>query len=84
MNEGIPALLMAAQTERRRGREAALNGLTEREQRLFREAAVMGYVLGGMGAGHHGKIPPDSQVLEMVRDGCLANGDLYPIISRQS
>jgi hypothetical protein len=56
-------------------------GFTERELRLIREAAVMGYVLGGMGGGHHGKIPPDGQIASEVMDACMSHPDLYPTIT---
>lgn len=54
--------------------------LTEREQLLVREAAVMGYVQGRMhpaDADH----PKDSEVVFRVVDGCLSNSDLYPTLT---
>jgi hypothetical protein len=51
--------------------------LTEREQRLVREAAVMGYVQGTrhpVGEKH----PKDSWVTQLVVQECLAFPDLYP------
>lgn len=56
--------------------------MTAREQRLVREAAVMGYVRGSM-AGRAGidTIPGDAAVLAEVVDACLAFDDLYPVIN---
>lgn len=59
---------------------ATLGCLSERELRLVREAAVMGYVRGRMhleGEPH----PKDTAVLAEVIDACLAAPDLYPVIS---
>lgn len=57
---------------------------TERELRLIREAAVMGYVQGGMGGGHHGKIPGDRDITELVLAACMQHPDLYPTITGYS
>jgi hypothetical protein len=57
---------------------AVLAAMSERERRLVREAAVMGYVHGRQhpaGTDH----PKDSTVLANVIGACLANGDLYPV-----
>ncbi|NUU26031.1 MAG: hypothetical protein HOV68_31710 [Streptomycetaceae bacterium] len=59
---------------------ATLAAMTERERRLVREAAVMGYVRGRMhpaNADH----PKDSAVLHEVIACCLTTSDLYPVIS---
>jgi hypothetical protein len=62
----------------------ALDSLTEREQALVREAAVMGYVRGAIGAGGvlRANIPPDTEVLREVVGACLGRPDLYPTIAR--
>jgi hypothetical protein len=59
-----------------------LSRLNVREVRLFREAAVMGYVRGVI-AGKVGtdKIPGDLDVLAHVVSCCLSMPDLYPVIS---
>lgn len=57
-----------------------LAAMTDREQLLVREAAVMGFVQGqraGTGAG----TPRDSVILARVIDAALAMPDLYPTIS---
>jgi len=54
---------------------------TERELLLIKEAAVMGYVQGGMGGGHHGNIPHDRDILQEVLLACKQHPDLYPTIT---
>jgi hypothetical protein len=73
-----------AEVERHRAEEVsrALSRLTAREVRLFREAAVMGYVRGVMaGKAGNDKIPGDLDVLAHVVSCCLSMPDLYPVIS---
>ena len=67
-------------TQRARDVDTILAALTERERRLVREAAVMGYVRGRM---HPADVdqPKDSAVLSEVVDACLAFPDKYPVIS---
>lgn len=83
MPETVPEALLAYFAQREADRAEAvtafLDKLTERERRLMREAAVMGYVRGRMhpeGAEH----PKDAAVLAEVVDACLAFPDLYPVI----
>lgn len=53
--------------------------LTKREQRLVREAAVMGFVQGTRHAGGFDvPIPPDRRIVAQVIDACFAFPDLYP------
>lgn len=87
---GTPAIpdallsYLAAREQRRwENVDRAIGRLTPREQRLVREAAVMGYVQGtrSVPGGHNGKIPPDLQIVGLVVDGCLAMPDLYPLIA---
>ena len=77
-----PLLAYFAQREQQRAEavDAVLASLTERERRLVREAAVMGYV---QGRRHPADVdhPKDSAVLSLVIGECLANRDLYPVIS---
>ena len=66
--------------ERHEATANAYAALTEREQRLVREAAVMGYVQGRRhpaGEDH----PKDSWVTQLVVQECLAFPDLYPVIN---
>lgn len=56
----------------------AASKLTDRELKLVREAAVMGFVHGNM--AEHGKIPSDRIVVAEVIYGCIQHSDLYPII----
>ena len=54
--------------------------LSPREQLLFKEAAVMGYVQGAM-APPEERVPRDHLILTMVLSGIRSNGDLYPTVS---
>lgn len=60
-----------------------LAAMTEVERRIFREAAVMGYVLGVRSTpdGHHAEIPKDQAILEHVVSHIISSGVeyLYPI-----
>lgn len=64
------------------GLSERLDHLSPREMRLIKEAAVMGYVEGAWSQGATKKdIPKDTVILQMVIRSCLANSDLYPLIS---
>ena len=86
MTDGIPEDIIryiAVRDAQRRDRvERALGALTERELRLVREAAVMGYIQGRMAtqAGVDA-IPKDSNIVWCVIDACYGASDLYPTIS---
>ena len=82
--EELAGYFASREGQRREQVAATLDRMTPREQRIAREAAVMGYALGGMGGGHHGKIPPDADILHEVITGCLANADLYPVVAGPS
>jgi hypothetical protein len=60
-----------------------LQAMTGRERRLFREAAVMGYVQGvrSVPGGHNATIPPDSNIVFAVIAGARSMKDLYPVIN---
>lgn len=87
-NPPIPAELAAylAGREQARAEELAyvFGRLSPREQRLVKEAAVMGYVQGtrAVPGGYGARIPPDSQVLALVAGACLAMPELYPGFAR--
>ncbi|MFD0509417.1 hypothetical protein ACFQ0G_53925 [Streptomyces chiangmaiensis] len=59
---------------------SVLESLTERELRLVKDAAVMGYVRGKMSSRTE-PIRKDSAILGEVIDACLAAPDLYPAIN---
>lgn len=83
--EGLERYLAVRQADRERAVDVALARLTPQEQRLVREAAVMGYVQGmRSGAGPDDRPPPDTVVMRLVVDACLALPDLYPVISAYS
>lgn len=86
MSEPSTLDLLAGYIGRRaKDRQAAIerlaSGFTERELRLIREAAVMGYVQGAMSGPHRTAIPPDAQIVHEVLDGCMTHPDLYPTIA---
>lgn len=56
-----------------------LASLTERERRLMREAAVMGYFRGRMHPDSEPH-PKDSAVFTEVVDACIAIPDQYPAV----
>jgi hypothetical protein len=77
----LPPALIAHLAQRDADRATAvaafLDGLTDRERALMRDAAVMGYVQGRQhpeGEPH----PKDGAVLDLVVDACLHFTDLYP------
>lgn len=63
----------------------ALARFTPREQRLIREASVMGFVRGVRYEGYRRddepEIPRDGWIVEQVLGGCLSFEDLYPLIA---
>ena len=82
MTDLPPALLdYFAKREQQRAAavDAILTSLTERERRLIREAAVMGYVQGRHPDDEDH--PKDADVMALVVDACLAHRDLYPVIT---
>lgn len=67
----------------RRARRAvnAWDRLTGREQRLLKEAAVMGYLRGMWDHGPGGeKVPPDSHIVQSVIEHCQTYNDRFPYI----
>lgn len=67
--------------ERAEARAEVLNRFTPREQRLIREAAVMGFVRGSFVPAGRGECPRDSAIVAMVLDGCLSCSDTFPLIA---
>lgn len=77
--DGLVAYLAAREQQRVATVARVFAQLSDREKRLVREAAVMGYVRGRQIAPlNREPIPPDSQILFGVVDACSAMGDLYP------
>lgn len=68
----LPGYLASRDQERAERRNAALAALTERERRLVREFAVMGFVQGRMGS-RDAPFPKDSAILAWTIDGLLSN-----------
>lgn len=84
----LPDMLVSYLTVRNRQRAEAvartLTAMTEREQRLVREAAVMGYVRGALFGQAHNRnagLPDDSAIVADVITACHSNADLYPVIN---
>lgn len=79
------APVLAEKVRSRRDHAAATFGaLTEREQRLVREAAVMGYVNGVAFGPYRDHIPPDGEIVIEVIQCCRSNHDLYPLLGSES
>jgi hypothetical protein len=82
--EHVMQILVAREEMRREESAEALARLTEREQRLVREAAVMGFVHGRMsGLRSEDPHPKDADVLHNVVLGCVRHSDRYPLIGGQ-
>lgn len=83
IDEGLLRYFAARQAQHAEDVTTALSRLSERELRLVKEAAVMGYVQGvrSMPGGHRATIPHDREIVVRVVDACLAFGDLYPTIA---
>lgn len=81
----LPGYLAERDRERQQQRAEAFARFTPREQRLIREAAVMGFVRGSMYcASRHDEepeIPRDVWIVEQVLAGCLSFDDIYPLIA---
>lgn len=78
----LVAYLAMRHSERMDAVERLAASFTERERRLIREAAVMGYVQGAMQGRYRDKIPSDIKILREVLDGILAHPDLYPVTAQ--
>lgn len=73
--------LAAQDAARDRRVAAAWNSLTDREKRLVKESAVMGYVRGAQDHGPDGaQIPPDSHIVHGVIAYCQSNSTRFPFI----
>lgn len=93
MREGLQRYLAAGEKRRQDETTAMIDNLTEREQALVREAAVMGFVQGAMAeAGgvrakaltresEGGTYPGDTNVMRLVVSHCHSMPDLYPTIA---
>lgn len=77
--ETIARYLDRMDSSRRGDIARVLDGLTEREVLLVKDAAVMGWVQGMR--YHDLRIPGDSKIVTTVVDACLAFPDLYPTLS---
>lgn len=85
MSEDLMRYLAARDRQHAEEIDRAIGALTERELRLVREAAVMGYVRGAMSvpgwASRTRGVPHDQAIVAEVVGCCLAQSDLYPLIS---
>lgn len=79
---GLLEYFAAREQQRARTVQRALDTLNPYENRILREAAVMGYVRGLM-AGRAGveQPGPDADTVAEVVGACAAMADLYPIIA---
>lgn len=78
-------LLVDRDRERQQAHAEAFARFTPREQRLIREAAVMGFVRGSMYAGtrrdDEPEIPRDAWIVEQVIAGALSFDDTFPLLA---
>lgn len=81
MPDWLTNYLIEGDARRARERAEALGRFTEREQRLIREAAVMGFVRGTFCPVGEAEFPRDSQIVQMVLAGCLSTADRFPLIA---
>lgn len=89
-DEPLPSALTDYFARRQQERQAQVQRmwslLKPRDQRLVREAAVMGYVLGerfGLGRTvRDNDFPTDSDIVAQVLLACEGQGDLYPTFRR--
>lgn len=82
--EGLVAYIAERDDWRAQQVRRRWSALSKREQRLVREAAVMGYVQGvrAVPGTYDFKIRPDREIVSMVIDACSSFPDLYPTICR--
>lgn len=73
--------LAARDQQRVNAVQSTLAAMTEVERRIFREAAVMGYVCGVMAVPSRNNvpIPPDTDIVNEVIDSIHGFDDRYPI-----
>lgn len=80
--EGLAAYLAGRDQQREQRAAEQWSALSKREQRLVKEAAVMGYVQGYMDRPHRDAIPNDRDIVIKVLSACDSTGDLYPTLFR--
>lgn len=79
--EALVAYLRQREVQRAQDVAERLSSFTERELRLMKEAAVMGYVQGVRNGPYRDGIPGDRAVFLEVVEACLSFRDLYPTIA---
>jgi hypothetical protein len=85
MSEDLMRYLAGRAQEHQDAVDALLAQLTERERRLVREAAVMGYVRGRMSIPgamlNPPPMPTDTEITHEVVGAALAMPELYPVLN---
>lgn len=81
MNDNLTKYFEARQQQHAQRIADKWAALNKRQQRLVREAAVMGYVQGFRDSPHSDKIPPDNEILSKVLGAVDSFGDLYPFLA---
>lgn len=79
--DALVAYLRQRDIQRAQDVAALLSTFTERELRLMKEAAVMGYVQGAKNHPHRDRIPGDQDVFLEAMEACLHFRELYPTIT---
>ena len=82
LEDELNRYLAAREQQRAEATRATWDAMTSTEQKLFREAAVMGYIQAVRQHAPHGApIPRDRTVVAAVIDAIHAFDDLYPFTS---
>ncbi len=79
VEEKLLNLFEANALRRAKARDELMGNLTEREQRLVREAVIAGYLAHAIHRPE--SIPPDSEILASGLDVALGYSDLYPLLT---
>lgn len=81
MLDGLTDYFAARQQERDKRVVDKWTGLSRREQRLVREAAVMGYVQGYLDGKVQKEHAKDTAIVRMVLEAVDHFADLYPFLA---
>lgn len=79
--DALVAYLQQRDLQRAQDVAALLSTFTERELRLMKEAAVMGYVQGVRHGPYRDHYPGDEAVFLEAMEACLHFRELYPTIT---
>lgn len=81
LTDGLANYFQQRQDQRTQRVAAKWAALNKRQQRLVREAAVMGYLQGYKDAEVNHKFRGDAAIVDLVLDATDAFSDLYPVLA---